>query len=279
MDDDDDRSLFTHIYALPVDDYISFTFTIQGRMLFVVIVSVFGLFSSVYSYQTDPGKYYCVDSNLNGENSTTVASCLPGYVIDIENVIVESTSDDNCWGTTRCQFEEKQLLFGACHRKRTCQIDIHQLRTYINATCGSTKRFFTKYRCLPVIQEQKDYLCESSSSRRVSLGDINLSCPRNSRIYINTALIGLSLKGQDESNKVRFKCNKETVAICQSYVSEIYRTICNKQLRLGSEDQCKIKFTDRPMLIDCPHGSASNYSMVEYYCVPSNVNKKKISLP
>jgi hypothetical protein len=181
----------------------------------------------------------------------------------------ESTINNLCSGLTLCQIENKNIFSFACNRKRTCQIDINTLRFHINSTCGTTVRFYTYYRCLPVIQEQKDYLCESPSAiqRRIPLGDINLACERNYRLYITKALIGISLKQQDDmiTTKNRFKCNKDTQSTCNYNIPYAYRDICDNQ----SKDQCKIKYNDRPMLKDCQYGMTSNYSMVEYSCIPS----------
>jgi len=221
------------------------------------------IFQSSYSYKPNPTQFICIEST--DRISQTLPSCLPGYVIDIENVIYESTRDDTCSGTVLCQIENKNTLLFACNRKRTCHIDINNLRFYINSTCNSTIRFFVQYRCLPVIQEQKDYLCESSTLRRPTLGDINLSCIRNYRLHITMALIGISLKQQDETGiKNRFKCGKDTQTICNNYIPNGYRDVCDSQ----SKQECKITYNQRPMLNDCQYGMTSNFSLVEYLCIP-----------
>ena len=232
------------------------------------LIFAFYLVRIADSYNTNPTQWSCLESTNEPSPPPTLPSCLPGYVIDIENVIFESTTDGSCTGTTLCQVENKNALLFACNRKRTCQVDAKDLRFHVNGTCGSTKRFFTKYRCLPVIQEQKDYLCESPTTRRATLGDINLSCERNYRLHITMASIGISIKPQDDQTKARFKCNKDTPWICTQYVSDVYRSVCHNQLRPGQDDQCKIRYSDRPVLKDCPHGTGSNYSMVEYSCIP-----------
>jgi hypothetical protein len=227
-----------------------------------MLILLLFIFQTSYSYKTSSTSYLCTDST--DKPTPTFPSCLPGYVLDIENVIYESTVNNLCSGLTSCQIENKNTLAFACNRKRTCQIDLNDLRFYINSTCGTTIRFYTHYRCLPVIQEQKDYLCESSTPRRVQLGDINLSCERDYRLYISKATIGISLKQQDESSKNRFKCNKDTQSICNHNIPNAYRDVCVNQL----SDQCKIKYNERPMLKDCEYGMTSNYSMVEYSCIP-----------
>jgi hypothetical protein len=225
-------------------------------------------FHIIYSYKTNPTDYICIES-INGI-SQTLPSCLPGYVLDIENVIYESTRDDTCSGMVLCRIENKNTFAFGCNRKRTCQIDLNNLRFHINSTCSSTIRFFVQYRCLPVIQEQKDYLCESSTSRRPSLGDINLSCIRNYRLHITTAFIGLSLKQQDETigTKKIFKCNKDTQTTCINYIPNNYRDVCDSQ----SKHECKITYNQRPMLKDCQDGiTSSNFSLVEYLCIPGKI--------
>ncbi|CAF4274020.1 unnamed protein product [Rotaria sp. Silwood2] len=220
-----------------------------------------------YTYKTSPTPWLCTDST--NDISNPYPSCLPGYIIDIENVVYESTNDNSCTGLTLCQIENKNTVLFACNRKRTCHIDINTLHFHINSTCHTTKRLYIKYRCLPIIQEQKDYLCESSSQRRIRSGEINLSCIRNYRLYITNALIGISIKQQqDEINKSSFKCNKDTQTICNYNIPNAYHDVCDSQLKHGSDDQCKIKYHERPTLKDCQHGMASNFSMVEYLCIP-----------
>lgn len=227
----------------------------------IVLLILFLSIENGSSYQTDLTKYICIE-----QNSTNIASCLPGYVIEIENVQIESTNDDACWGTTRCQIEDKFILSEFCFRKRICQVDLKKLNILINSTCGSTRRFFVKYRCLPVIQEQKDFICDSSSSRRNPNVDINLSCGRNSKIFIKTATVGLSVRENDE----KIKCNKDVQTTCSTDVSDIYRQICQNSFQNGNEDQCKIRSTERPTLENCFAGKTSNFSMVEYFCVPTD---------
>ncbi|CAF4530965.1 unnamed protein product [Rotaria socialis] len=234
----------------------------------MLIESVIFLFiiQIAYSYKTNPTSWICTESA--NEISSSLPACLPGYTIDIEDVVYESTTDDSCRGTTLCHIENKNTLLFACNRKRTCNIDTNNLHFHINSTCGSTKRFFVTYRCLPVIQEQKDYLCDASTQRRARLGDINLSCEKKYRLYIKMASIGISIKQQDELNKNRFKCNKDTPTICNSNVPSAYRDVCDSQIRDENDDQCKIRFNERPTLKDCQHGTTSNFSMVEYLCIP-----------
>jgi hypothetical protein len=238
-------------------------------MLITTLLLLF-IFQVSYLYKTDPTGYLCLDStNTTPQN---LPSCLPGYIIDIENVFYESTTDDSCSGTTLCRIENRNTLLFACNRKRTCNIDINNLRFHINSTCHSTIRFFTKYRCLPVIHEQKDYLCEASTPRRAKLGDINLSCERNYRLHITMALIGISIKQQDETTKNRFKCNKDAQWICNTYVPNAYRDVCDNQLKQGDGDQCKIRYNERPSLKDCQDGMTSNFSLVEYSCIPGKAS-------
>lgn len=219
------------------------------------------IFHLTYSYKSYPTQFICIET-IN-KIPQTLPSCLPGYLIDIENVIYESTSDDTCSGTTLCKIENKNTFVFACNRKRTCQIDINTLRFHISSKCGSTKRFFIYYRCLPTIYEQKDLLCESSTSRRPSLGDINLSCTKDYRLHITNATIGISLKSQDDI-RTRFKCNKDTQTICNTPVPNNYQDICQVQ----SKQECKITYNQRPMLRNCPYESTSNFSSVEYSCIP-----------
>jgi hypothetical protein len=139
----------------------------------------------------------------------------------------------------------------------------------MNSTCGSTVRFYIKYRCIPVIQEQKDYLCDSPI-RRGNSPDINLSCENDYRLYIKMALVGIRARQQDQSMKNHFVCNKDTYWDCNVYVPDGYRNVCNNQLNRGYGSQCQIRYTDRPRLKGCPHGEASDFSLVEYMCIPGN---------
>lgn len=240
--------------------------------MWIEIVFLVGSFCIVHSYKPNPTQYICIDNST--ERSQTLPSCLPGYVVEIDNVIYESTRDQSCSGITQCQIENKNSFLFACNRKRTCQIDLSTLAFHINSTCGTTKRFFVQYRCLPVIQEQKDFLCESFTSRRPSLSDINLSCLRNYRLHITKASIGVSLKSQqDEFNpKNRFKCNRETETVCVMDVPAGYREICRSQ----SKQECKISYNQRPTLNNCPYGTASNFSYVEYSCIPGKTLSKTL---
>jgi hypothetical protein len=237
--------------------------------MFHQFLSLLWLIQAAQSYKTNPTSWVCIEPT--NELSTPLASCLPGYVIDIDSVTFESTHDDSCSGISRCQSEQTHPLVSSCNRKRTCQLEIAALRFHLNSTCGSTKRFFIKYRCLPVIYEQKDYVCDSPSARRVTQGDINLSCARNFRIHITSAIIGMSLKPSDELSRARYKCNKDTISTCHFYASDNYRHVCTSQLTSTQEDQCKIRYHDRPGLNECSYGSTSNYSMVEYLCIPGKI--------
>jgi hypothetical protein len=239
----------------------------QGQMLIKIFLVLLFIFQLTYSYQSTPTQFICAEP-LNGLTQT-LPSCLPGYILDIENVIYESTSDNTCSGPVLCQIENKNTFLFACNRKRSCQIDINTLRFQINSTCGTTIRFFVQYRCLPVIQDQKDFLCESSTLRRPSLGDINLSCMQNYRLHIITASVGISLKQQDEAKK-SFKCNKDVQTTCNTDVPNGYRDVCDKQ----SRQECKITYNQRPMLKDCPYGMTSNFSLVEYLCIPGKFDRK-----
>lgn len=219
-----------------------------------------------YSYKTQPTQWLCTDASNPIPNSAP--ACLPGYVIDIEDVLYESSTDNTCSGITLCRIENKNTLLFACNRKRTCNVDPNHLNFYINSTCGSTVRLYVKYNCVPVIHEQKDYLCEASTPRRARIGDINLSCQRNYRLFIKTALIGISIKQQDDTNKSPFKCTKDTQFSCSYNVPNAYNDVCDSQFRDGYDYQCKIRYNDRPLLKDCPYGMTSNFSMVEYLCIP-----------
>ena len=150
---------------------------------------------------------------------------------------------------------------------------IRLFRFHINSTCGSTVRFYIKYRCLPVIQEQKDYLCDSST-RRGNSPDINLSCENDYHLYIKLALVGISVRQQSDSIRNRFTCNKDTYWLCNYYVPDAYRNVCNNQLNRGYGSQCVIRYNDRPRLKGCQYGEASNFSLVEYLCIPSNFQRE-----
>jgi hypothetical protein len=193
---------------------------------------------------------------------------LPGYAIEIEDVIYESTIDGTCSGARLCSIENKNTLSFACNHKRTCHLDLPYFRFHINSTCGSTVRFFAKYRCLPVIHEQKDYLCESPSFRRPNQGDINISCATDYRLHIKLALIGVSIKPQETTKRNRWKCNKDTYWLCNYYIPDAYKNVCDNQLNSIRSDQCKIRYNDRPALRGCQHSSSSNFSLVEYTCIP-----------
>lgn len=203
------------------------------------------------------------------EISQKLPSCLPGYVIDIEDVVYESTIDGKCSGKSLCSIHNKNTLLFACNQKQVCSVEIRHFRFHINSTCGSTVRFFTKYRCLPVIHEQKDFLCESSL-RRPNAVDIKLSCQRFYRLHITLALVGISIKQQADENQQRFKCNKDTYWLCNHYVPDAYRSVCSSQLNRGVGDFCEIKSYDRPRLKGCQYGEMSNFSLVEYSCIPGN---------
>ncbi|CAF1399920.1 unnamed protein product [Adineta ricciae] len=237
-------------------------------MLFGTIVSILFIIEISTSSNTNLTPYTCIEPT--DKPSSNLPSCLPGYIIHIENVMYESTTDDTCSGTARCRIENKNTLLFACNRKRTCSINITDLRFSINSTCGSTRRVYTTYRCLPVIYDQTDFLCESSAGRRVTSGDINLSCARNYRLYIKTALAGISLRQQADQTGNRFKCNRDTPTICTTPTQNDYRYICDNQLKQGNGAECKIRYNERPLLRDCPYGTVSNFSMVEYSCIPSD---------
>jgi hypothetical protein len=194
---------------------------------------------------------------------------LPGYDIDIQDVVYESTTDGECSGKRLCSLHNKNTLTFACNHKRLCNLKIDHFRYHMNSTCGSTVRFYIKYRCIPVIQEQKDYLCDSPI-RRGNSPDINLSCENDYRLYIKMALVGIRARQQDQSMKNHFVCNKDTYWDCNVYVPDGYRNVCNNQLNRGYGSQCQIRYTDRPRLKGCPHGEASDFSLVEYMCIPGN---------
>ena len=192
----------------------------------------------------------------------------------MEDVTYESTVDDTCSGETRCSVSNKNTLAFACNHKQRCNVNIRDFRYHINTTCGSTVRFFTKYRCLSVIQEQRDFLCQSSM-HGTNQGNIYLSCERHYRIHITMALVGISVKPQNSITRQRFKCDKDTYWLCNKYVSDAYRNACKHQLNQGSGDQCRIRYNDRPKLTECQYGQFSNFSLVQYSCIPGNFRKKR----
>lgn len=128
----------------------------------------------------------------------------------------------------------------------------------MNATCQSTNRFYIKYRCLPVIQNENHYQCDSTVRRNI----INLSCENSFRLYIKMALVGISTQ---QSSAL---CDKNTYWVCNHYVPDSYRNVCNNRLSYAGGSQCDIHYNDRPRLKACPHGELSNFSMIEYLCIP-----------
>lgn len=222
------------------------------------------------AYKTNPTPWFCTDPEALDsavEISQKLPSCLPGYVVDVEDVVYESTTDGKCSGRTLCSIHNKNALLFACNQKQVCSVEIQHFRFHINATCGSTVRFFTKYRCLPVVHEQKDYLCESSA-RRPTAPNIRLSCQPYYRLHITMALVGISMKQAADDNRARFKCNKDTYYLCNHYVPDAYRSVCSSQLNRGAGDYCEIRSYDRPQLKGCQYGEVSNFSLVEYSCIP-----------
>ncbi|CAF2140111.1 unnamed protein product [Rotaria magnacalcarata] len=241
----------------------------QGRVCFQIILVLSFQVVITFAYTTSPTPWFCTDPSaldLNIEISRKLPSCLPGYAIEIEEVVYESTSDGTCSGRSLCSYQNRNALSFACNNKQKCNVDIRHSRFHINKTCGSTVRFFTKYRCLPVIQEQKNYSCESTM-RQANSGDINLFCDNNYRLHIKMALVGIIGKPHD-GIKTRVKCNKNTYWLCNHYVQDAYRSVCNNQLSYGTGNQCKIRFSERPRLNGCEHGDLSNFSLVEYACIP-----------
>ncbi|CAF0742594.1 unnamed protein product, partial [Didymodactylos carnosus] len=209
------------------------------------------------SYETRPTPWFCTDPNYTPQSdvTNTLPSCRPGYVIDIEDVVYESTVDDTCSGVTRCSLHNKNTLTFACNKKRSCQVQIKDFRYHINQTCGSTVRFYTKYKCVPVIYDQKDYLCDSSFRRP----DINLACDRDYRLYIAYAVLGITEKKSSSA------CKKEQW-YCNQYVHHTYSQLCATS---ANKDSCIIRYGDRPLLRDCAYGTYSNFSLVDYSCIPS----------
>jgi hypothetical protein len=82
------------------------------------------------------------------------------------------------------------------------------------------------------------------------------------------ALVGISVKPQNDLFKSPFKCNKDTYWLCNYYVPDAYRNVCNNQLNYGVGDRCTIRSNDRPRLKGCQYGESSNFSLVEYSCIP-----------
>jgi len=78
------------------------------------------------------------------------------------------------------------------------------------------------------------------------------------------ALVGISVKPQDPTNKNHFQCNKDTYWLCNYYVPDAYRNVCNNR----NGNQCQIRYNDRPRLKGCSYGESSNFSLVEYLCIP-----------
>lgn len=230
-----------------------------------------------FTYNTNPTPWFCTDPNAldsNVEINQKLPSCQSGYAVHIEDVTYESTSDGTCSGKSLCNYHNKNTLSFACNYKQKCDVDIRHSRFHINKTCGSTVRFFTKYRCLPVIQEHKNYLCEFST-RRANSGDINITCESNYRLHITMALVGISIRTQGESGKSRSKCNKNIHRVCEQYVLDAYHSVCSNQVNNGLGDQCKIRYSDRPTLTGCEYGQLSNFSLIEYSCIPGNFHVEK----
>ena len=89
------------------------------------------------------------------------------------------------------------------------------------------------------------------------------------------ALVGISVRQQGDSNRNRVQCNKDTYWLCNHYVPDSYRNVCNNQINRGYGSQCEIRYSDRPRLKGCPNGEASNFSLVEYLCIPSKYPRWK----
>jgi hypothetical protein len=90
------------------------------------------------------------------------------------------------------------------------------------------------------------------------------------------ALVGIIIRQHDEAIKSHFKCDKDTYWLCNHYVPDAYRNVCNNQLNYGSGNQCEIRYSDRPRLKGCQYGETSNFSLVEYSCIPGKfLNKKR----
>lgn len=89
------------------------------------------------------------------------------------------------------------------------------------------------------------------------------------------ALVGISTRQHDDINRNNFKCNKDTYWFCNYYVPDAYRNVCNNQLTYGAGSQCQIRYSDRPRLKDCSYGEFSNFSLVEYLCIPGRLKRRK----
>jgi len=216
------------------------------------------------AYEQSLTRWFCAKPNpadSSAETFQTVASCSAGYVIDIDDVVYESTIDGECSGQRLCSLQNKNTLTFTCNRKRLCSLKIQQLHFYINSTCQTANRFYIKYRCLPVIQTEKQYQCDSSTHRGSST-TIHLSCENFFRLYVKMALVGISTQ---QSSSL---CDKNTYWLCNHYVPDAYRNVCNNRLSYTSGSQCDIHYNDRPRLKACPHGEYSNFSMIEYLCIP-----------
>lgn len=215
--------------------------------------------------------WFCTDPlafDSTVEINRKLPSCPVGYAVEIDDVIYESTIDGKCSGSLYCSVNNKNALAFACNGKQICTVDIRNFRFQINSTCGATVRFFSKFRCLPVLYDQKDYFCQSPNIRNPNQGDLTISCQNNYHLHIKMALIGISVKSQDLSNRNRWKCDKNTYWLCNHYIPDAYRNVCQNQLHRNSPERCLIRYSDRPQLRNCPHGSSSNFSIVEYVCVP-----------
>lgn len=249
----------------------------QGQMYIqIFLLLLFFQINIIHAYEQSLTPWFCTKPNTldsSIETSQTLATCLPGFDIDIDDVVYESTTDGECSGKKLCSLHNKNTLTFACNHKRICNLKIRHFRFHINSTCGSTVRFYIKYRCLPVIHEQKDYLCDSLI-RRGNSPDINLSCENDYRLYIKLALVGINIQQHDQSNRPQhFQCNKDTYWVCNQYVPDSYRNVCNNQLNRRYGSQCEIRYNDRPRLKGCQYGETSNFSLVEYLCIPGNISK------
>ncbi|CAF0809938.1 unnamed protein product, partial [Didymodactylos carnosus] len=107
------------------------------------------------------------------------------------------------------------------------------------------------------IYDQKDFLCESVNSRRPP--EINLSCNHDYYLYITYAVLGITpKKGSTACKKEQWYCNQ--------YVHHTYSKLCATSVK---KDSCTIRYEDRPPLKDCTYGIYSNFSLVDYSCIPN----------
>lgn len=78
------------------------------------------------------------------------------------------------------------------------------------------------------------------------------------------------MKPQEVNRKIPWQCGKDTYWLCNYYIPDNYRNVCENQLSRNAGDQCQIRYADRPTLRGCEYRTNSNFSIVEYSCIPSD---------